>query len=69
MLASWKYINHGEILPLDIPFYKIFTDVGFKLRNRIIWHFEHGLHASKRLSGRYETILWFTKNDQYTTSQ
>ena len=61
-----NYINHGEILPLDIPFYKIFTDAGFKLRNRIIWHFEHGLHASKRLSGRYETILWFTKNDQYT---
>ena len=37
-----------------------------KLRNRIIWHFEHGLHCSKRLSGRYETILWFTKTDSYT---
>jgi adenine-specific DNA-methyltransferase len=36
------------------------------LRNRIVWHFEHGLHCSKRLSGRYETILWFTKSDEYT---
>jgi adenine-specific DNA-methyltransferase len=36
-----------------------------KLRNRIIWHFEHGLHCSRRLSGRYETISWFTKTDDY----
>ncbi|MCK4829581.1 site-specific DNA-methyltransferase, partial [bacterium] len=34
--------------------------------NRIIWHFGHGLHASKRFSGRYEVILWFTKSDKYT---
>ena len=25
-----------------------------------------GLHCKKRLSGRYETILWFTKSDDYT---
>ena len=37
-----------------------------KLRNRIVWHYGHGLHANKRLSGRYETILWFTKSDKYT---
>jgi adenine-specific DNA-methyltransferase len=30
-----------------------------------VWHFEHGLHCSKRLSGRYETISWFTKTDDY----
>ena len=36
-----------------------------KLRNRIIWHFGHGLHASKRFSGRYETILWFSKTNDY----
>lgn len=36
------------------------------MRNRIIWHFEHGLHCSRRFSGRYETILWFTKTDDYT---
>jgi adenine-specific DNA-methyltransferase len=35
------------------------------MRNRIIWHFEHGLHCSKRLSGRYETIVWFTKSNNY----
>ncbi|HAZ31117.1 MAG TPA: site-specific DNA-methyltransferase, partial [Dehalococcoidia bacterium] len=24
-----------------------------------------GLHCSRRFSGRYETILWFTKSDDY----
>jgi len=35
------------------------------MRNRIIWHFEHGMHCTKRFSGRYETIVWFTKSDSY----
>lgn len=65
----WQVGNHvhkGEIFPLDMVLYHLFKDHGLKLRNRIIWHFEHGLHCSKRLSGRYETILWFTKGDDYT---
>ncbi len=64
----WQVGNHvqnGEIFPLDTMLYPIFKQYGLKLRNRIIWHFEHGLHCSKRLSGRYETILWFTKSDDY----
>ena len=61
-----NYVDKGEIFPLDIYFYPLFKKIGFKLRNRIIWHFGHGLHASKRFSGRYEVLLWFTKNDQYT---
>ena len=60
-----NYVEDGEVFPLDIYFYQIFKKFGFKLRNRIIWHFGHGLHASKRFSGRYETILWFTKSDNY----
>lgn len=64
----WQVGNHvqnGEIFPLDTILYPIFKDYGLQLRNRIVWHFEHGLHCSKRLSGRYETILWFTKNNDY----
>jgi len=60
-----NYIKNGEILPLDIPIYSICKSFGLKLRNRIVWHFGHGLHASKRFSGRYETIMWFTKSDSY----
>lgn len=59
-------IQDKEVIPLDIYFYSIFKKFGLKLRNRIIWHFGHGLHSSKRFSGRYETILWFTKSDKYT---
>ena len=65
----WQVGNHvqkGEIFPLDIVLYHLFKDHGLKLRNRIIWHFEHGLHCSRRLSGRHETIMWFTKGKDYT---
>lgn len=60
-----NYVDKGEIFPLDIFYYQIFKKHGLKLRNRIIWHFGHGLHASNRFSGRYETLLWFSKTDDY----
>ena len=60
-----NFVDKGEIFPLDIYYYQIFKKLGLKLRNRIIWYFGHGLHASNRFSGRYETILWFTKSDKY----
>jgi DNA modification methylase len=61
-----NFVDDGEVFPLDMYYYPVFKSLGLKLRNRIIWHFEHGLHASKRLSGRYEVLLWFTKTDNYT---
>ena len=61
-----NYVNDGEVVPLDVVLYPIFKAYGLKLRNRIVWHFEHGLHCTKRLSGRYETISWFTKGPDYT---
>ena len=61
-----NYVENSEIFPLDIFYYPFFKAHGLKLRNRIVWHFEHGLHASKRFSGRYEVLLWFTKSDKYT---
>ena len=60
-----NYVINGEIVPLDILLYNCFKSKGLQLRNRIIWHFGHGLHCSKRFSGRYETILWFTKSENY----
>jgi len=61
-----NFVENSEVFPLDIFYYEFFKRLGLKLRNRIIWRFNHGLHASKRFSGRYETILWFTKSDTYT---
>lgn len=56
----------STILPLDIVFHRIFEDLNLQLRNRIIWHFGHGLHCSYRFSGRYEVVIWYTKSDVYT---
>jgi len=60
-----NYVDKGAIIPLDTLLYPVFVSHGLKMRNRIIWHFEHGLHCARRFSGRYETIMWFTKTDQY----
>lgn len=65
----WQVGNHvmdGQVFPLDIFFYPLFRSRGLALRNRIIWHFEHGLHERRRFSGRYEVLLWFTRGDDYT---
>ena len=61
-----NYVDEGRIVPLDVALYPIFDALDLRLRNRIVWHFGHGLHASRRFSGRYEVILWFTKGDHYT---
>ncbi len=60
-----NFVDDNEIIPLDIALWPTFHTLGLKMRNRIIWHFEHGLHCSRRFSGRYETIVWFTKSDEY----
>lgn len=60
-----NYVGNGSILPLDYVFHPIFHRLGLKLRNRIIWHFGHGLHQKRRFSGRYEVVLWYTKSDDY----
>lgn len=61
-----NYVENGEIMPIDTLLYPLFRAQGLKLRNRIIWHFGHGLHCKNRLSGRYETINWWTKGEDYT---
>ena len=66
------HVNNSEAFPLDYFVYDIFTRNNSKLkyplvlRNRIIWTFGHGLNSTKRFSGRHETILWFTKGNEYT---
>lgn len=60
-----NYVNNGSILPIDILLHPVFDKLGMKMRNRMVWHFEHGLHCSQRLSGRYEVIMWYTKTDDY----
>ena len=58
-------IQNGVVMPLDYEFAPIFKEIGLQLRNRIVWHFGHGLQCKKRFSGRYEVILWYSKTDDY----
>lgn len=60
-----NYVDGSEIYPLDILLYPLFKAHDLKLRNRIVWSFGHGLHCQNRFSGRHETVLWFTKGNDY----
>ncbi len=57
--------NRGSIYPLDFLFHPLFQEQGLVLRNRIIWRFGHGLHCKHRFSGRYEVVLWYTRDNEY----
>ena len=67
------HVKDAVVIPLDCIIYNIVEELNksldesnkLYLHNRIIWSFGHGLNAEKRLSGRYETIMWFTKGKQY----
>lgn len=65
-----NYVDENQIFPLDIEFAPIFKKHKLQMRNRIVWHFGHGLHTQRRFSGRYEVVLWYTnthsKKDPYT---
>lgn len=59
-------IKRGFIEPIDILYHHVFLNNGFKLVNRVIWHFGHGLHCRNRLSGRYETVCIYARNKEHT---
>jgi adenine-specific DNA-methyltransferase len=65
----WQVGNHvrgGGVVPLDLVLHPLFARHDeLVLRNRIVWHFAHGLHCRRRFSGRYEVILWYTRGDDY----
>lgn len=61
-----SHVRENRLFPLDYAVFSTFSELtDLRLRNRIIWHFGHGIHATRRFSGRYETVMWFTKSDQY----
>lgn len=60
-----NYVDDDMVVPLDVKLFPMFQELGMFSRGRIAWTFGSGLHCSKRFSGRYETILWFTKSREY----
>ena len=62
------HVTNGVVTPLDFVVYNIMSRFSeIHLRNRIMWTFGHGLHATARFSGRHETLLWFTKGEDITS--
>lgn len=63
------HVKNNSIMPLDWLVYDVLKDYledkTLVLRNRINWVFWHWLHNSKRFSWRHETILRFTKWNEY----
>jgi adenine-specific DNA-methyltransferase len=59
------FSDKGMLIPLDIRFFPILESFGLIPRNRIVWARQHGLHATRKFSCRHETILWFTRSDDY----
>ncbi|MGO8003373.1 DNA-methyltransferase [Rhizobium ruizarguesonis] len=60
-----NWVDAGEIVPLDSAVIPILRALGMKIRSRVVWTFGHGMHCTRRLSGRHETIVWATKSDDY----
>lgn len=65
----WQVGTHtasdGSVIPLDVRVFPMLEDLGLRPRGRIAWVRQHGLHAERRFSGRHETILWFSKGQDY----
>jgi len=59
------YVDDGRHIPLDVKVFPILESLGMIPRNRIVWARTHGLHGRNRFSCRHETLLWFTKGDDY----
>jgi adenine-specific DNA-methyltransferase len=60
------HVSKSIEIPLDAVIYTVFSKhPELRLRNRIVWVFGHGEHSRKRFSGRHETVLWFTRGDDY----
>ena len=60
-----NFVKNGAIKPLDWFLGPVLEELGFKIRNRNIWHFRHGLHCKRRFSHRHEAVVWATKGDEY----
>lgn len=60
------HVENQQCFPLDYFVFDIMRNhPEIKLRNRIVWTYGHGLHHTRRFSGRHETVLWLTKGSGY----
>lgn len=50
-----------EILPIDYLTYENFRQAGFRLWDRIVWHYFGGMSFTRKFKNSHEVILWWVK--------
>lgn len=64
MINVANYIDkEGNAIPISYFIFNMLEELGLKFRQEIVWYFQGGLSATKKLSARYENILWLYKDD------
>ena len=59
LLNVGNYVGkNGDAIPISYFIFPMLEKIGLKFRQEIVWYFNGGLSATKKLSGRYENILW-----------
>ena len=57
--------ERGEyITPLDHLTFNLFRELGFRLKDRIIWRYWGGMAFKSKFTNKHETILWWVKPGQ-----
>jgi adenine-specific DNA-methyltransferase len=57
------YTSEGDeyIVPLDHLTFDLFRELGFRLKDRIIWRYWGGTAFKSKFTNKHETILWWVK--------
>ena len=51
----------AEIFPIDMLSYRVMRSIGYKLWDRIVWHYRGGMSFTRKFKNTHETILWWVK--------
>jgi adenine-specific DNA-methyltransferase len=64
MFQVGQYVDDStNNVPLTYLLFNPLINIGFKLRQEIIWHFRGGMPAKKKLTGQNEKLMWLYKGD------
>ncbi|MED3649967.1 site-specific DNA-methyltransferase [Heyndrickxia sporothermodurans] len=64
MLQIGQYVDSNtNNIPLTYLLFNSLMEIGFKIRQEIIWYFRGGMPARKKLTGQNEKIMWLYKGD------
>lgn len=50
-----------EMVPIDMLSYEAMRNMGYRLWDRIIWHYRGGMSFTRKFKNTHETILWWVK--------